>query len=53
MRFAYASLAICLWGFFMTMTIFTTISGVDININTIIISFAIVAAGAMAGGDGD
>lgn len=51
MRFAYASLAICLWGLIITFFITTTPNVVDTN--TIIISFAIVAAGAMAGGDGD
>jgi hypothetical protein len=49
MRLGYASIAICLWG--LIMTIFTTTTPVDTN--TLIISFAIVAAGAMAGGDGD
>ena len=45
MRFLYALIAMLLWAMFMTQT-----QGVSIDAQCL--SFAIVIAGAMAGGDG-
>lgn len=49
MRFGYAIIAMILWLIFMSWIM--TEGGIEISDDTRVLSLAIVAAGAMAGGD--
>ena len=49
MRFGYAIVALVLWVFFMAWIM--TEGGIELSNDTQILSLAIIAAGAMAGGD--
>lgn len=49
MRFGYAIIALILWVFFMAWIM--TEGGIELSDDTRVLSLAIVAAGAMAGGD--